>query len=140
MLCRNVASETCEELFTPSSPHTGLSLNGVEIIANGSGSHHQLRKLNTRLELMQNATAKSGGVYLYANQQGCDGGRLYYGYFPYHSIFSNMMILVLKACLLWALPTPHRILVIGLTWDLSRSVSNCTESRTCHIKFGIHWS
>lgn len=23
-------------------------------------------------------TAKSGGVYLYANQQGCDGGRLYY--------------------------------------------------------------
>ncbi|CAK9231415.1 unnamed protein product [Sphagnum troendelagicum] len=74
----NVASETCEELFTPASPHIGLSLNGVEIIANGSGSHHQLRKLNTRLELMQSATSKGGGVYLYANQQGCDGGRLYY--------------------------------------------------------------
>jgi predicted amidohydrolase len=24
------------------------------------------------------ATRKVGGVYLYANQQGCDGGRLYY--------------------------------------------------------------
>lgn len=25
-----------------------------------------------------NGTAKAGGVYLYANQQGCDGGRLYF--------------------------------------------------------------
>ncbi len=25
-----------------------------------------------------NGTAKSGGVYLYANQRGCDGGRLYF--------------------------------------------------------------
>jgi hypothetical protein len=74
-----VASETCEELFTPSAPHIGLSLGGVEIIANGSGSHHQLRKLDTRIELMRSATGKCGGVYLYANQQGCDGGRLYYG-------------------------------------------------------------
>lgn len=31
-----------------------------------------------RLDLMLSGTAKSGGVYLYANQQGCDGGRLYY--------------------------------------------------------------
>ena len=38
----------------------------------------QLRKLDQRLELMRAATAKAGGVYLYANQQGCDGGRLYY--------------------------------------------------------------
>ncbi|KAL2622646.1 hypothetical protein R1flu_002851 [Riccia fluitans] len=74
----SVASETCEELFTPNSPHSSLALNGVEIIGNGSGSHHQLRKLNTRLELMQHATSKAGGVYMYANQQGCDGGRLYY--------------------------------------------------------------
>ena len=27
---------------------------------------------------MRHATAKAGGAYLYANQQGCDGGRLYY--------------------------------------------------------------
>jgi NAD+ synthase (glutamine-hydrolysing) len=73
-----VASEICEELFTPDSPHIELALNGVEIILNGSGSHHSLRKLNTRFELIKNATSKAGGVYLYANQQGCDGGRLYY--------------------------------------------------------------
>ncbi|KAL4439201.1 hypothetical protein ABPG77_004103 [Micractinium sp. CCAP 211/92] len=73
-----LAAETCEELFTPQAPHIGLALAGVEIISNGSGSHHQLRKLNQRLDLMLSGTAKSGGVYLYANQQGCDGGRLYY--------------------------------------------------------------
>eukprot|EP01065_Artemidia_motanka_P046613 TRINITY_DN70_c0_g2_i1.p1 TRINITY_DN70_c0_g2~~TRINITY_DN70_c0_g2_i1.p1 ORF type:complete len:738 (+),score=274.91 TRINITY_DN70_c0_g2_i1:68-2281(+) len=73
-----VATETCEELFTPQAPHIDLALNGVEIITNGSGSHHQLRKLNQRVDLIKSATAKSGGCYLYANQQGCDGNRLYY--------------------------------------------------------------
>jgi NAD+ synthase (glutamine-hydrolysing) len=70
--------EMCEELFAPRSPHTYLGLNGVEIIANGSASHHTLRKLHRRIDLIRNATAKNGGVYLYANQQGCDGGRLYF--------------------------------------------------------------
>ncbi|MCZ6675635.1 MAG: NAD(+) synthase [Candidatus Poribacteria bacterium] len=73
-----LASETCEELFAPGSPHIYLGLDGVELIANGSGSHHELRKLNKRIDLIRNATSKSGGVYLYANQQGCDGGRLYF--------------------------------------------------------------
>ncbi|KAJ0408384.1 hypothetical protein P43SY_003110 [Pythium insidiosum] len=72
------ASEICEELFTPDSPHIKLSLAGCEIISNGSGSHHELRKVNQRIDLIRGATAKSGGVYMYANQQGCDGGRLYY--------------------------------------------------------------
>lgn len=73
-----LASETCEELFTPQAPHISLALAGVEIISNGSGSHHQLRKLDTRLDLIRGATSKAGGIYLYANQQGCDGGRLYF--------------------------------------------------------------
>ena len=41
------------------------------------GSHSN-RKLDQRLELIRSATTKAGGVYLYANQRGCDGGRLYY--------------------------------------------------------------
>ena len=73
-----IASETCEELFTPNSPHIHLGLNGIDIVTNGSGSHHELRKLHTRVRLMQAATEKSGGIYVYSNQQGCDGGRLYY--------------------------------------------------------------
>ncbi len=73
-----LAAETCEELFVPMSPHIHFGNAGVEIIANGSGSHHELRKLDTRIALIRNASAKSGGAYLYANQQGCDGGRLYF--------------------------------------------------------------
>eukprot|EP00041_Stephanoeca_diplocostata_P033529 m.1110105 g.1110105 ORF g.1110105 m.1110105 type:complete len:761 (-) comp24356_c0_seq8:2995-5277(-) len=78
LLDTSIAVETCEELFTPNSPHIEQSLNGVEIFTNGSGSHHELRKLDTRLQLVMSATQKVGGVYLYANQQGCDGERVYY--------------------------------------------------------------
>ena len=46
---------------------------------NASGSHHQLRKLNLRIDAMKSATLFCGGVYMYSNHQGCDGGRLYYG-------------------------------------------------------------
>ena len=73
-----IGCESCEELWTPQATHIDMALQGVEIIGNGSGSHHELRKLNQRLELIQSATRKCGGVYLYANQRGCDGGRLYY--------------------------------------------------------------
>jgi NAD+ synthase (glutamine-hydrolysing) len=70
--------ESCEELWTPKATHIDLALQGVEIIGNGSGSYHSLRKLNQRLELVVAATRKCGGIYLYANQRGCDGGRLYF--------------------------------------------------------------
>lgn len=73
-----LAAETCEELFAPRAPHRNLALAGVDLITNGSGSHHCLRKLDRRLELIRSATKTGGGVYLYANQRGCDGGRLYY--------------------------------------------------------------
>lgn len=73
-----VGCESCEELWTPHASHIGLALAGVTVIGNGSGSHHELRKLHTRMNLIQNATSKCGGIYLYANQRGCDGGRLYF--------------------------------------------------------------
>ena len=72
-----LASETCEELFAPAPTHIALNLDGVDVVANGSGSHHELRKLSTRVDLIHGATTR-GGVYLYANQRGCDGGRLYF--------------------------------------------------------------
>jgi NAD+ synthase (glutamine-hydrolysing) len=59
-----LGAETCEELFTPNAPHNNMSLNGVEIITNSSGSHYTLRKLNTRLQLIVEATRKNGGLYL----------------------------------------------------------------------------
>lgn len=73
-----IGCETCEELFTPQrygsrlgkrwasfltytnyiSPHISMGLDGVEIFTNSSGSHHELRKLNTRVDLIKAATAK----------------------------------------------------------------------------------
>lgn len=64
-----LAAETCEEMFTPKSPHIRMGLDGVEIFSNGSGSHHELRKLHTRTDLILSATSKGGGAYIYANQQ-----------------------------------------------------------------------
>lgn len=73
-----VACESCEELWTPNAPHIVYALAGVDVVANASGSHHALRKLRDRVQLLVGATSKCGGVYLYANQIGCDGGRLYF--------------------------------------------------------------
>uniref|UniRef100_A0A8C6FW40 Glutamine-dependent NAD(+) synthetase n=1 Tax=Moschus moschiferus TaxID=68415 RepID=A0A8C6FW40_MOSMO len=73
-----IGSEVCEELWTPHSPHVDMGLDGVEIFTNGSGSHHVLRKAHARVELVTMATTKNGGIYLLANQKGCDGDRLYY--------------------------------------------------------------
>ena len=79
IFARAIAAETCEELFTADAPRIELALNGVEVFMNASGSHHQLRKLNLRIDAMKSATLFCGGVYMYSNHQGCDGGRLYYG-------------------------------------------------------------
>lgn len=35
-----------------------MGLDGVEIFTNSSGSHHELRKLYTRMELIKEATLK----------------------------------------------------------------------------------
>lgn len=35
-----------------------MGLDGVEIFTNSSGSHHELRKLYTRVELIKEATMK----------------------------------------------------------------------------------
>jgi len=74
-----IGCESCEELWTPAATHIELALQGVDLVGNGSGSHHELRKLDVRLDLaVKQATRKCGGIYCYANQRGCDGGRLYF--------------------------------------------------------------
>lgn len=35
-----------------------MALDGVEIFTNSSGSHHELRKLKTRIDLIKEATLK----------------------------------------------------------------------------------
>lgn len=73
-----IGFEICEELFIPFSPHINLFFEGVEIVCNSSGSHHELNKRKTRTDFFSEATKKYGGIYVYSNQRGCDGDRLYY--------------------------------------------------------------
>lgn len=61
-----------------SSRHIPLSLDGVEIISNGSGSYMELRKAYVTVDLVKSATYKSGGAYLFSNLRGCDGQRIYF--------------------------------------------------------------
>lgn len=44
--------------WNTASPHILMGLDGVEIFTNSSGSHHELRKLYTRVELIKEATLK----------------------------------------------------------------------------------
>uniref|UniRef100_A0AAR2IXJ7 Glutamine-dependent NAD(+) synthetase n=1 Tax=Pygocentrus nattereri TaxID=42514 RepID=A0AAR2IXJ7_PYGNA len=73
-----IGSEICAELWNARSPHVDMGLDGVEIFTNSSASYHELRKADQRVNLVKSATTKSGGIYLFANQKGCDGDRLYY--------------------------------------------------------------
>ena len=74
----SVGIEMCEELFAPDPANNALALDGVDIICNSSGSHHELRKLNKRVDLILAASAKTRAAYMYSNLQGCDADRLYY--------------------------------------------------------------
>ncbi|XP_030622298.1 glutamine-dependent NAD(+) synthetase [Chanos chanos] len=73
-----LGSEMCAELWSPRSSHIDMGLDGIEIFTNSSASYHELRKADHRVNLVKSATTKSGGIYLFANQKGCDGDRLYY--------------------------------------------------------------
>lgn len=119
-----VAPETCEELFTPNSPHIHMGLDGVEIFTNGSGSHHELRKLHTRIDLIRSATRKLGGIYVYSNQQGCDGERVYYDGCALIAVNGEI---VAQVCHLtfW-----H----VSLAWSLTCGIFSCTKGSQFSLK------
>mmetsp|Transcript_32491 Transcript_32491/g.56170 ORF Transcript_32491/g.56170 Transcript_32491/m.56170 type:complete len:702 (-) Transcript_32491:49-2154(-) len=71
-----IGLENCEELWSPNNLSTRMYLQGAHVVLNPSGSHFTMRKLSTRVSLIKSATVKTGGVYLYSNQIGCDGSRL----------------------------------------------------------------
>ena len=71
-----IGIEMCEELFVTRPFHCDLYLNGAHVVVNPSGSHHQLRKLQQRVQLVQHASIK--GTYVYNNIRGCDGERVYF--------------------------------------------------------------
>lgn len=107
-----IASEICEELFTPESPNIMLGLDGCDIISNGSGSHFQLGKRERRHQLIGEATKKNGGVYLYSNLVGCDGSRLVFD--GNSMVYMNGKLVVCGEHLTW-----HNTEVVVATVDLN---------------------
>ena len=73
-----IGYEICEELWNVRSTHIDLSLSGIEIIVNASGSYMELRKAYIATDLIRNASFKAGGAYLFNNLRGCDGQRVYF--------------------------------------------------------------
>lgn len=73
-----IGYEICEELWHVQSTHINLSLSGVEIMVNASGSYMELRKAFIATDLIKNASFKAGGAYLFSNLRGCDGQRVYF--------------------------------------------------------------
>ncbi|CAG2166132.1 unnamed protein product [Oppiella nova] len=70
-----IGFEICEELWHSDAQHISLyGKRGCHLILNSSASYWEIRKLCRVLDLMKSATFKSGGVYAFANQIGCDGG------------------------------------------------------------------
>ena len=72
------APEICEELWIPYSPSIDLAMAGCLVIGNSSGSHFQIGKHQRRKELIEEASKKNGGLFIYSNMVGCDGGKLYF--------------------------------------------------------------
>lgn len=53
------------------SPHVDMGLDGVEIVTNASGSHHELRKAHARVELVTAATSRVSVTARRAGRAGC---------------------------------------------------------------------
>jgi NAD+ synthase (glutamine-hydrolysing) len=73
-----IGYEICEELWNPRSPHIDMSLDGVEIFINASGSYTELRKSHLVCDMIRAVMYRVGGCYLYNNMRGCDGQRTYF--------------------------------------------------------------
>lgn len=58
LLCVSRPVRIADRKLARDSPHIEMALDGVEIFTNSSGSHHELRKLKTRIDLIKEATLK----------------------------------------------------------------------------------
>jgi len=71
--------EVCEDSWVENRPLQTFSKQGVSLVLNLSASHFSLGKIKDRLELSRNAeNLVPDLVYVYANHQGNEAGRLIY--------------------------------------------------------------
>lgn len=95
----DIGCETCEELFVPHSPHIDMSLDGVSIFVNLSASHHILRKLNYRINLIMQSMQKVCCFLFFLNRirnpilwslVSCYNHKLFVIYYQYNTLYKTM--------------------------------------------------
>lgn len=108
---------TCSAIFTYVLDNSGLN-------ANLEAASLLNRKLDQRLELIRSATTKAGGVYLYANQRGCDGNRLYYDGCACIAMNGNLLVQV-HCCQI----VHCDLLAVPVSWPVQGLVCAASGSR-----------
>lgn len=71
-----IGYEICEDAWVADRPGAALSLGGVDIIINPSGSHFAFDKFEIRKRLVLEGSRAFGVVYLYSNLVGNEAGRM----------------------------------------------------------------
>nr|XP_039269971.1 glutamine-dependent NAD(+) synthetase-like [Styela clava] len=72
-----IGSEICADMWAPNASHIFQSLDGCEIITNGSGCLLEIGGLENRLSIIKAASDRCGVVYMFSTLIGCDGDRTY---------------------------------------------------------------
>ena len=72
-----IGLEICEEAWRLDIPTRNYILE-CDIIMNSNASHFGTNKITSRINCIKSRMAGSPGAYIYTNNLGCDGGRLYF--------------------------------------------------------------
>lgn len=124
-----IGVETYEELLSPVSSSTELFLMGAHIVLNMGGNPFQMSIEFQKWYHVMSASVKTGGVYMYANQIGCDGHRTYFN--------GRSMVFINGNCLATTQPFSMKSVdVVSACIDMSEvdSYRNAIASRNMQAK------
>ncbi|CAG9323153.1 unnamed protein product [Blepharisma stoltei] len=124
-----IGVETYEELLSPVSSSTELFLMGAHIVLNMGGNPFQMSIEFQKWYSMMSASVKTGGIYMYSNQIGCDGHRTYFN--------ARSMIFLNGNCFATTEPFSMKSVdVVSAALDLSEvdSYRNAIASRNMQAK------
>jgi len=72
-----IGLEICEEVWRLDTVTRNYILE-CDIIMNSNASHFGTNRIKKRIDCIKSRMAGSAGAYIYTNNLGCDGGRLYF--------------------------------------------------------------
>jgi NAD+ synthase (glutamine-hydrolysing) len=74
----SIGTLTYDDLVARKSPQKAISKRNPAIHTVSAANDHHLGAFSSRFFELQEACRETGGIFLYANQRGCDGDRIYY--------------------------------------------------------------